>query len=77
MCSGNRPRDVYKDFPESEQFYQALKLRKVETALVRIPEASHEIVDRPSRLIAKVLHVLKWFELHRGTEAAEAGGDSE
>ncbi len=50
---------------ESEQFYAALKLRKVETALVRIPDASHAIVDRPSRLMAKVAHILKWFEIHR------------
>jgi acylaminoacyl-peptidase len=49
---------------EAEQFYMALKLRKVDTALVRIPEASHAIVDRPSRLIAKVAHILKWFETH-------------
>ena len=26
---------------ESEQFYQALKLRKIDTVMVRIPEASH------------------------------------
>jgi dipeptidyl aminopeptidase/acylaminoacyl peptidase/ankyrin repeat protein/outer membrane protein assembly factor BamB len=50
---------------EAEQFYAALKLRNVETALVRIPEASHAIVDRPSRLIAKVACILKWFETHR------------
>jgi acylaminoacyl-peptidase len=50
---------------ESEQFYQALKLRKVDTMLVRVPGASHAIVKRPSRLIVKVQHVLKWFEVHR------------
>jgi acylaminoacyl-peptidase len=69
--------DYRTPISESEQFYQALKLRKVATALVRIPEASHEIVDRPSRLIAKVAHVLKWFELHRKTEGAAARPDSE
>jgi acylaminoacyl-peptidase len=61
---------------EAEQFYAALKLRGVDTALVRIPEASHAIVDRPSRLMAKVAHILKWFELHRlpagGATRAEA-----
>ncbi|MBM81207.1 MAG: peptidase S9 family protein [Planctomycetaceae bacterium] len=51
--------------PESEQFYQALKLRKIDTALVRIPGASHAIASRPSRLIAKVAHILKWFEKYR------------
>jgi acylaminoacyl-peptidase len=50
---------------ESEQYYQALKLREVPTALVRIPGASHGIASRPSRLVAKVLHVLAWFERHR------------
>jgi acylaminoacyl-peptidase len=49
---------------ESEQFYTALKLRGIDTALVRFPEASHSIVDRPSRLIAKSLYILKWFETH-------------
>jgi acylaminoacyl-peptidase len=50
---------------EAEQFYQALKLRKVDTALVRVPGASHGLVDRPSRLISKVAHILQWFSDHR------------
>ncbi|MXY91570.1 MAG: S9 family peptidase [Gammaproteobacteria bacterium] len=51
---------------ESEQYYQALKLRGVETALVRIPDASHSIAARPSQLLAKVSAVLEWFERHSG-----------
>jgi acylaminoacyl-peptidase len=47
---------------ESEQFYQALKLRRVPAALVRVPGASHGIARRPSQLIAKVQHILAWFE---------------
>jgi len=47
---------------EAEQFYQALKLRGIDTALVRVPEASHGIAARPSHLIGKVQHVLAWFE---------------
>jgi len=53
---------------ESEQFYQALKLRHVDTVLVRIPGAGHGITRRPSQLIAKVAHILKWFEIHRVKE---------
>lgn len=49
---------------ETEQFYQALQLRGVDTAMVRIPEASHGIVRRPSNLMNKVAHILKWFEMH-------------
>jgi dipeptidyl aminopeptidase/acylaminoacyl peptidase len=53
---------------EAEQFYQALKLRKIDTAMVRIPGASHEINTRPSNLIAKVLNITAWFEKHRATK---------
>lgn len=57
--------DYRTPIPESEQFYQALKLRKVETAMVRIPEASHGIASRPSHLIAKIDNILAWFEKYR------------
>jgi dipeptidyl aminopeptidase/acylaminoacyl peptidase len=50
---------------ESEQFYQALKLRGVDSAMVRIPDASHGIVARPSNLGNKVAYVLGWFERYR------------
>lgn len=49
---------------ESEQFYQALKLRRIDTALVRVPGASHGIAARPSHLIAKVAYILQWFAKH-------------
>lgn len=51
---------------QSEEFYQALKLRGIDTALVRIPNASHGIVKRPSNMINKVAHILRWFEMHSG-----------
>ncbi|MGB0778024.1 MAG: S9 family peptidase [Flavobacteriaceae bacterium] len=47
---------------EAKQLYHALKLRKVETVLVEIPEASHGIASRPSNLIRKVVTTLAWFE---------------
>ncbi len=54
--------DYRTPISESEQFYQALKLRGVDTALVRVPGSSHSIASRPSRLIGKVEHILGWFE---------------
>jgi acylaminoacyl-peptidase len=57
--------DYRTPISESEQYYQALKLRKVETALVRVPGSSHDIGARPSQMIAKVACILKWFEAHR------------
>lgn len=49
---------------ESEQFYQALKLRGIDAAMVRVPDASHGIVKRPSNLMNKVAYILKWFDMH-------------
>jgi dipeptidyl aminopeptidase/acylaminoacyl peptidase len=58
--------DYRTPIEESEQFYQALKLRKIDTAMVRIPEASHGgMVARPSNLIAKVDNILGWFNRYR------------
>ncbi|MFT5731807.1 MAG: acylaminoacyl-peptidase [Planctomycetota bacterium] len=53
--------DYRTPISESEQYYQALKILGVDTAFVRIPEASHGIARRPSHLIAKVLHIDAWF----------------
>ncbi len=57
--------DYRTPMSESEQFFQALKLRKVDTMLVRVPGASHSIARRPSHLMSKVAHILKWFERYR------------
>ncbi len=50
---------------EAEQFFTALKLRKVPTQMVRIPGASHTINARPSNLLAQVLNTIDWFERFR------------
>ena len=57
--------DYRTPISESEQYYQALKLRGIDTAFVRIPEASHGITARPSNMIAKVLCILEWFGRYR------------
>jgi dipeptidyl aminopeptidase/acylaminoacyl peptidase len=57
--------DYRTPISESEQYYQALKLRKVDTVMVRIPGASHDIANRPSQLIAKVAHILAWFDKYK------------
>jgi len=50
---------------ESEQFYQALQIRRVDTALVRIPGSPHGISNTPSRMIEKVEYMLAWYEKYR------------
>jgi dipeptidyl aminopeptidase/acylaminoacyl peptidase len=51
---------------ESEQYYQALQLRGVPTALVKVPGASHGgLADRPSQSGAKAQAILAWFARYR------------
>lgn len=57
--------DFRTPIAETEQFYAALKLNKVESAMVRIPGASHGIAAKPSNLIAKVAYIVGWFEKFR------------
>lgn len=57
--------DYRTPIAESEQFYTALKLEGVETAMVRIPGASHGIANRPSNLVAKIAGILAWFEKYK------------
>ena len=54
--------DLRTPISESKQLYHALKLRKIETALVEIPGSYHFISNRPSQLITKIEHVVAWFE---------------
>ncbi|MGK0272920.1 MAG: hypothetical protein ACI88H_003596, partial [Cocleimonas sp.] len=42
-------------------YYTALKMLKVDTALIRVPSAPHYIASRPSRLISKTDNIMGWF----------------
>ncbi len=57
--------DMRTPLSESKQLYGALKIRKIETALVEIPGSYHNISNRPSQLITKIDHILAWFEKYR------------
>ncbi len=57
--------DYRTPISEAEQYYQALKLLKVEALLVRVPGEPHGISRRPSHHMAKILAILNWFEEHR------------
>lgn len=60
--------DLRTPMSETEQYYQALKLRGVETAMVRMPGASHSITKRPSQMAGKVAAILAWFRQHAPAE---------
>ncbi len=57
--------DFRTPISEAEQYYAALKLLKVESALVRFPGEPHGLARRPSHQIAKTVYTLNWFETHR------------
>lgn len=69
--------DYRTPMSETEQYYQALKHRGIETLMVRIPGASHSIYARPSNLIAKVNNILAWFERYREDSSDDQDGAAE
>jgi dipeptidyl aminopeptidase/acylaminoacyl peptidase len=51
---------------DSEQYYEALQLRGVPTALVKVPGASHGgLAARPSQSAAKASAILAWFNRYK------------
>ncbi|MEH3036358.1 MAG: S9 family peptidase [Sphingomonas adhaesiva] len=51
---------------EAEQYYAALQIQGVPTALVKVPGASHGgIASRPSQAAAKASAILSWFDRYR------------
>lgn len=57
--------DLRTPTSEAKQLYHALKLRKIETILVEIPDSYHNIASKPSNLISKVAHTLAWFKKYQ------------
>ncbi len=56
-------QDLRTPMAESEELYFALKARKVDAVLVRIPDEPHGIRGaHPSHRIAKIEHILGWIE---------------
>lgn len=58
-------QDYRTPMSETEQYYAALQLQKVPSAMVRIQESGHGIANKPSNLIAKVTYILGWFDKYR------------
>jgi len=63
--------DYRTPMSETEQFFQALQLQGVPSAMVRMPETNHGIAGRPSRLNAKTDYTLAWFERYKTTQESD------
>ncbi len=59
-------QDYRTPVSEAEQYYAALQIRGVPTALVKVPGASHGgLAARPSQSAARVSAILAWFDKYR------------
>jgi dipeptidyl aminopeptidase/acylaminoacyl peptidase len=67
-------KDLRTPMEQTEQFYQALKLRKVPTAMIRLADGWHSRSLPPTNLIRVQLYLRKWFErfMMKHGEHAEA-----
>lgn len=63
--------DYRTPISETEQYYQALKIQGVDTAMVRIPGASHGIYQKPSNLMTKVEYILWWFNKYNAAKKTQ------
>jgi dipeptidyl aminopeptidase/acylaminoacyl peptidase len=63
-------KDIRTPMSETEQYYQALKLRGVDSVMVRVPGAYHGIAAKPSNLAQKVGNILAWFEKYKPEQVA-------
>ncbi|WP_420461991.1 S9 family peptidase [Candidatus Palauibacter sp.] len=59
--------DLRTPLSESYQMFHALKLRGIDTAVIRLPGASHDMSRRPSQLMAKIANIVAWFDKYRTT----------
>jgi dipeptidyl aminopeptidase/acylaminoacyl peptidase len=57
--------DLRTPMAQAEQFYRALKLRKIPTALVRFNNEWHGTSSTPSNFLRTQLLLRYWFEKHR------------
>ncbi len=62
--------DLRTPLSESYQMYHALKMRGIDTAVIRLPGASHDMSRRPSQLMAKIANIVAWFDRYRVEPAA-------
>ena len=57
-------KDLRTPISQTEEYYQALKIRKVPTAMVRFNEEFHGTGSKPSNFMRTQLYLRYWFEKH-------------
>jgi dipeptidyl aminopeptidase/acylaminoacyl peptidase len=58
-------QDLRTPMPQTEQFYSALKLRKVPTAMLRFNNEWHGTTSTPSNFVRSQLYLRYWFDKYK------------
>ena len=58
-------RDLRTPMEQTEQYYRALKLRQIPTAMVRLTDGWHSRSRPPTNFIRVQLLLRNWFERYR------------
>jgi dipeptidyl aminopeptidase/acylaminoacyl peptidase len=66
-------RDLRTPMSQTEEFYRALKLRGVPTAVVRMNDEWHGTTSRPSNFMRTQLYLRHWFERYRTANLVGSG----
>jgi len=61
--------DLRTPMPQTEQFYSALKLRKVPTAMIRMNNEYHGTTSTPSNFVRTQLYLRYWFDKYKKAPA--------
>ena len=68
--------DLRTPMAQTEEYYQALKLRKIDTVMVRVPDEYHGAAGRHvSNRLRRILYVRGWFEKFGEEEEEEEEED--
>jgi dipeptidyl aminopeptidase/acylaminoacyl peptidase len=65
-------QDLRTPIPQTEEFYQALKLRKVPTAMIRFKGEWHGTTSKPSNFMRTQRYLQSWFDRFRKSDAPRA-----
>jgi len=67
--------DLRTPISQTEEFYQALRIRKVPTAMVRFNEEFHGTASKPSNFLRTQLYLRHWFEKYMKKDAPAKAGE--
>jgi dipeptidyl aminopeptidase/acylaminoacyl peptidase len=62
--------DLRTPMPQTEEYFQALKMLNVETEILRFQDEAHGTGSKPSNFMRTQLYMMDWYQKHGGKPAA-------